>query len=571
MFDDLLENAAAARAESGNLRAVERVCAMPERFLEDDTSLVPKWSARFRRHAKAPPLLPKQAETLEECELNAALPGVGVFGALGVGAGKTLTFLLMSRVFGAKRPLYLTFASLVEKTQRDIFEWSQHYDFDVPEIVSYERLSQEDSSDFLTRMAPDLIMADEAHALANPTAARTKRFTRYIKTNPETRFACMSGSFGGGEIARIHHLSMFALRDFSPLPHEKTEADRWGAVLDADAEPGARELNNLWPLVEWAGTQGIGDHADAGRLAFQKRFRTAPGVVSTSDMSCDVPIVLTPWRPRTSELVKDALRMVAQYKRPDGEPMVFAAEKSACAKQASLGFYLVWDWPDGAVDTDWLDARRAWAGGVRRYLTRYAREKCDSPALVEKMVRAGGGPSELRHMLECWDAQAEKRFYDPDSQKYLPHPPQRAVWFDLTMMANVVRWGLSQQQAIVWYYNPSVGEMLSDLGMYCPRGEEPDFKASPVVALSMNIYGTGFNLQSWNNQLVLQPPSGAVMWEQMLGRTHRTNQLAPRVDAAVYMGTFPYINAVQKALHRSAFAEDALAQKQRLLQAVWAQ
>ena len=157
---------------------LDRVLGMP-RFKLGDIDHALYWTAKLgRTDAK---LRKIQGEFLSTIAVFA-----GVFGSVGVGHGKTLMALLAGAACGAKRPLIMVPPALVSQMKAEAEYWSLHFKFPAPEIISYGILSTR--SEILEQIKPDLIVADEAHALRYKNTARTRRFLRYFYNNPRCKF-----------------------------------------------------------------------------------------------------------------------------------------------------------------------------------------------------------------------------------------------------------------------------------------------------------------------------------------------------------------------------------------------
>ena len=535
----------------------------PEGTWPGGVDLVSKWTNAYKRgtpraHRCAKPLREVQAVMLEECAWAAAQPDPigGVF-AVGVGKGKTLASLLIPEVFDAKRPLLIVPASMRTQLEDDIFEWSQHYAFRLKylNVIYYSDLSRPKATGLLRELNPDLIICDEAHNFRHASAARTKRFIRYVQSKPQTRVVLMSGTMTGTGLSDYAHLSEIALRKWSPLPTHDNDIDIWGSVVNADGEPD----DKAWAVLHDLCPKAAEEHnVDLMRAAFRQRFATAPGVVSTVTSSCDADIELYAEYPDTTmEIRQHMARLANDWVLPNGDPVVDALHMHRAAGQLSCGFYYIWDWP-GEPDEEWLHARRSWDAACRQYLKLYAREGCDSQALLEKYVR-NGGPAILREILDEWDEHRDK-----------DQPPTKAVWVDVTPVLHAVQWAQRQPgRAFLWYQSRAVGDMLEAFGI--PRFDNgsmtPDPIAHPICALSINVYNKGRNFQAWDNQLVLEPGPNGAIWQQKLGRTHRQGQTSLVVRCSIFQHTWANRNALEKAIRRARYIQGTTGEPQKLLQA----
>lgn len=560
-LDAFLQAAEARRKAAGIQTATERILSLPHQdFAPHGEDLVGKWTSRFQRGPQcALPLRPIQAIALEACAWSAQQTSpVGMVGNIGVGKGKTLMSLLIPEVFDAKNPLIIVPPSMRDQLEDDIFMWSQHYKFRVTldNVLFYSDLSRPEATGRLREIAPDLIICDEAHNFRHSSAARTKRFIRYIQQAPETRVVLMSGTLTGSTLSDYAHLCEIGLREFSPLPTHDHDIDVWGSVLNVGGEPDPEAWRVLAGLDPRAAKRR---DVDAMRAAFYRRFATAPGVVSTTTSSCDADLELYAQYPDLSEEVRHLMRDLEQtWALPDGTDIIDATHYHRAMGQLSLGFYYVWDWPEGEADEEWLEARRGWASGVRSYLSTYAREGCDSPFLVEEYVRATGKPSELRHLLDVWDGQRHK-----------PEPPTMAIWLDPSPVLHAVQWAAKQERAFLWYHSRAVGDMLEAFGVPVFRDgtQTPDPHKHPVAALSISVFNKGRNFQAWDNQLILEVPTNGATWQQMLGRTHRQGQTSPVVSASIFQHTWTLRQKLDKAIERARYAQGMTGEPQKLLQA----
>lgn len=563
---ELKDKLKAQRQKRGIKTALERVMDLPTQDfmpLPDGRwpggeNLVDKWTRKLQRGSRCDlPLRPVQAVMLEEAAWAASQPEhIGGLFAVGVGKGKTLASLLIPEIFEAKRPLLIVPSSMRPQLEADIFMWSQHYGFRLryENVIYYSDLSRPKATGLLRELNPDLIICDEAHNFRHSSAARTKRFIRYIQSKPGTRVVLMSGTMTGSSLSDYAHLSEIALRKYSPLPTHDNDIDIWGSVLNADGEPD----DKAWAVLRDLCPQAADKHdVDMMRAAFRKRMATTPGVVSTITSSCDAEIVLSAAYPDTTmEIRQHMARLAEDWVLPNGESVVDALHMHRAATQMSCGFYYIWDWP-GEPDEDWLHARRSWDSACRQYLQMYAREGCDSQKLLEDYVRAGG-PAALKYVLEEWDKERHK---EP--------PPVKAVWIDVTPVLYAVEWASKQDRAFIWFQSKAVGAMLAafgipvfDDGKYTPCPDK-----HPVCALSIAIFNKGRNFQAWDTQLVMEPGPNGATWQQKLGRTHRQGQLSPVVRCSIYQHTWANRQALEKAMRRARYIQGTTGEPQKLLQA----
>lgn len=523
-------------------------------------ALVQKWTQRFARGPHTRPLRPVQAAILELASRQAQHEALGLLAQVGVGRGKSLAFMLLPEVFDAQRPILMLPPDMVEQTLADRFEWGKEYRFRPVDIVPYSKLSHHESTALLRKKNPDLVMADECQALANSKAARTRRLHRLFESNPAIRFVGMTGTLSTRDIRQYAELAFLALRDGSPLPANEDHLDHWAAILNPGGKPTQSSWVTFAPLCPAVLTSRGTKRRGLARQAYRKRLGTTPGFLLTKASSCAAQLLLRRESPVLSDDVHEAIRVLQQeYRMPDGTDEVDAVAIARAVSQLSMGFYYVWDWPDGKADEEWVNARRDWAGVVRDYLSGHAREGCDSPFLVEQELRLGRIESDIMTgILATWDAQREK-----------PPPPVKPIWLDYGPLLHAIAWSRQRKRAFLWFQSRAVGEMLNAFGIPAFWSGRPDPGQHPIAALSITVYHKGKNFQAWNDQLILEPPPNPATWEQLLGRTHRQGQTAAQVYASIYQHTDPFRTRLTTAQARAEYVQATTGQLQKLLHARW--
>lgn len=535
-----------------------RILSLPTQDFSGDRSLVAKWTERLRRRPNARPLRPVQAEILETAAWAAKQKDpIGLFGHVGVGKGKTLAFWLLPEVFDAKRPILMLPTSMRKMYDAQLFEWSQEYTFRLPHVVYYSELSQPGATSMLRDLDPDLIMADEGHLLRHATSARTKRFLRYMKAKPSTRLVVMSGTMTGSGLGDYAHLAYWALRQYSFVPHRDRSVKVWGSVLNAKGEPDLIAWQTLAPLnKEAADAQDV----EAMRASFSLRQSSTPGVVVTKTSSCDAKMTVTAMYPEIGDGIRQAMTTLKEdYALPNGLEIVDALHYHRAAAQISNGFYYVWDWPNGIVDEEWQHARRTWWSMCNWYLTRFAREGCDSPFLVEEYVRETHRSPPMWLALQAWDAQRHK-----------PPPPTRPIWIDTAPVVEAYQWAMAQDKCWVWFASKAIGDMFQALGL--PTFTDGSVSDAEVLvhdraAISSNIFYQSRNFQDRHKNLVLEVPSSAIRWQQLYGRTHRSLQESDHVDMVVYQQTWALRQAWGTAMQRARYIQQCSQEPQKIVMA----
>ncbi len=510
-----------------------------------------------------PSLRPIQSAMVIEAAQNS-----GGFFNVGVGQGKTLASFLIASALEARRTVLLVPAQLKSKTlSSDLPEYAKHfclppiYDSkqfkgqDGVFVVAYEELSDENSTDLLDIIKPDLIVADEAHKLRNPKAARTKRFLRYVRKNA-CKFVAMTGSAMSKEIFDFAHLIELALGKNSPVPRDYPSLAQWSDCIDK----GRTAIGALVLLCQ--------DDTEDIRHAFQRRFLETPGVICTTEISVDIPIQLRLRKLTPPVCVKAALDTLTAKWSWDGEEYDQTLEILRIERQLVQGFFYRAIWPGGVPDREWLERRNAWRRAVRARLGRSNRVGQDSPALLEAMAERG------EWLTEEW--------LDWLAVRDRPEPAREAIEISKWLVDHVITWiSESTVPSIIWIDSPVVGWWLNDAGIpFYGEGQDDavntmaklalesanagNLAVIPTIALSMRAHGTGKNLQAWSRNLILYPPATNDAWEQMIGRTHRPGQLATLVTVDVILGSQSAETAMTNALQYARSVEDTMGQPQRL-------
>lgn len=591
-----LDRAARNRSEKGIITDMERILAIPEVGVSSRTPaqlarLVERWTNALRRAPDAPRLREKQAHALDELA-KASMGGTprGALLGLGVGHGKTLISMMAAEVCMAVRPLLLLPPPMRDQFSRDLVAWSPYYRFTAPRVMAYSELSRPNATDFLDSFRPDLIIADEAHALRDVTSARTKRVIRYFREHPGTRFVAMSGTITKKSLLDFAHLMELCLREWTPLPLDRTALELWASVVDSGGEPDSKAWDAIWPLVirnrgpeDWRDIKGHTADQErmiTARVAFRTRLENTPGVVVTYDSSATSTLYMVPRHVSVPADVAATLhRLETKWELPaagqegapgdegqEGEPITDALAIARAGGQISAGYYYVWDWPGGTPDKEWLEARRAWNKAVRGVLRFSSRSGLDSPLLVQQWVEAGHGGAETRWAWKEWCKHRHKE-----------KPPTRAIWVSPFLVQDVVKWVEDHRKknrpAILWYYSHAMENALKSKGIPV-FGQGSDIsnatiKVHPIVACSIPVHGKGKNLQAWNRMLVIEPPSSGDVWEQLLGRELRQGQLADWVLVTVMQHTGRVRAAVSKATMDALYIEQTQGNPQLLNAATW--
>lgn len=617
--DSAVERAMARAAQNRVTMAIdtdmERILRLPSEPPDEAAWAVDaeRWTRALRLHEDAPPLRPVQGAFLSSL-FRAACSETprGVFAPIPVGGGKTLSTLLAPTVIGAERALLLIPPSMREQLQRDVAEWRRHYRFEPPKIMAYSELSQATATSFLEYYQPDLVIADEAHSIRAKSSARSKRLFRYLRDNPACRVALLSGTITGKSLLDHAHMLEASLRDWTPLPlHQKT-LEQWASVIDPDGEPDHNSLTALWSLVQTYDPGAPadfsrltpGDRQKRARLAYQQRFLSVPGVVSTRHASTGASLYLVRRSLSVPPVIHDALKTLeTTMSLPDpdgvasehGEELVDGASVARAASNLSAGFFYRWDWSwhgrrqKSDDDREWMRRRAQWHKAVRDTLKMQSRAGLDSPLLVARHAALGKGGSDLQHAYHEWHESRSGddvggRSVKTDQGRWCDRapPPVLPVWLSEFLIDDVFRFVADERRlvkgtdgghggkVILWYQSRAVEELLKARGLpVYGAGTDSPANSSGVVACSISVHGKGKNLQAWSRNLVIEPPSSGTVWEQLLGRTHRQGQMADEVYAFVYQHTQRTQVAVKKATDEAKYIQQTQGVPQKLVYGTW--
>jgi hypothetical protein len=534
-----------------NTQEVRRIKTLPRRVWseEEGQRLADLMTKELKTPSGTMKLRPVQAIALYE-----AMETGGLFGPIRVGGGKTLVGFLLAKVLEAKRPLLLLPAALIEKTEHDRRALAAHWRLPTNvETFSYEMLGRVNASDKLTYKRPDLIIADECHRLKNRRAGVTRRVVRYMRENPNTRFAGMSGTVMKGSVNDFAHILRWALKDQAPIPDTDEEVMTWAEALDEKINPLARRQPGA--LLSFANkTHGT---LEEGRQAFQRRLLETKGVVSSprSDgVTCSLRVSALEYQP--AEITEQHFAHVKKtWSTPDGWDFKEAIELRRYLRELALGFHSIWE---PRPPTEWLNARREWCAYVREILGHS--RTLDTPLQVALAIDNGrladGG------VLRAWRG-IEKTF------TIQPKP----VWHDDTALEVAAAW-MEREKGIVWTEHTFFARKLAQMAKasyYGADGLDEDgtsityVKGDRPIIASIQANGTGRNLQMFSSNLFTSFPPGPSTVEQAIGRTHRDGQEADEVTVDILLGCAEHALAFDRALEGARAAADTLGHDQKLL------
>lgn len=506
----------------------------------------------------------------------------GLFANIGVGHGKTVIGLTLSRLLELSPAVYLIPARTEETVKAETRRWRRHLKLDGElYVLRYSQLSAKQNSTILDELAPRIIIADEAHRLKNLTGSnRAIRVFRYLKENPECRFCAMSGTMTNRLIDDFAHLAAAALRDHLFLPVDHWARDQLSKCVDEESQgwPTRDDWWDMQVLVDRFAEQPrklvdipIRKRREVVRNALHERMRRTPGVVMTQSASCDASI----YAKRVHDIaipdtVHEALKCVDKWlELPNGYEIADGMHSGEAKRQLLQGFCYYYEWPNGQPDLRWLDARRQWGRGVRA-VRRFRLKHLDSPGLIKDRIVDGTidefatTPARRRAINEAigaWDV------WEVESRK--PEPPQRRLWVSNYFVQQVLNWHRKNPRGLIWLTHREVAEKLSKKMLVIPPGEEPPTSGSKGFGLSLGSHREGLNLQAHEKMLFPMPISNAEWLEQACGRIHRQGFKGDAVELEFWCHHPTLNDAVDKAIDRARRIQSMMKQPQKLLLADW--
>lgn len=596
----------AAAAQNGVVRSQEwkRVHALPRRHLDLDRvpDLTPIWAVdgcdgcalcRAPDGSRRPVRLrPIQSAALLEAER-----AQGLVAPIGVGHGKSLLSLLLPDALRSERALILVKPRLKKKfLEEDVPLYSRHFRLPMDRITvmgysALERVSRAhgDTPPWwkwtaylasaicspLDEVDPDLIIPDEAHMLVGDSA-RARVFWAHARKNRRARVCPMSGTFGDKSVKQVARLAWVGLGPGSPYPSPGafSDLDDWSRATDPEGgdpesypmEPGALldlcgpkdladEMDRLSPpeqeLFVSNAVDSLAVRRRVARRILRRRISETAGVVATSEMSVGCGLVL---RARPLGVPDAVAREIERLRRlwmtPDGRELDEAMHVAEVARQLALGFYYRPVWPGGVPDKEWIEARNAWYKFVRHALRYVRRPGMTTPYGVQLAVERGDLES------PAWSAWAAVR--------HRPEPPTEAVWISDFAVEDCVNFlGKCERDrapGIVWVDHDAFFDALVARGADAfgegSKGDAIERYRGPACVAKRRCHGDGKNLQHFRRNLWTKPMASGKDWEQGLGRTHRSGQLADEVENEVYVHDRSLRSALQRALREEEYAWD---------------
>lgn len=506
-------------------------------------------------------LRPVQSEALQE-----ATCAGGLIALIGCGHGKTLITLLLGRVMNKKKVLLFVPAALREKTKAEALIYREHFEFETPQIISYQKLSRPSGLRILQEFKPDLIICDEAHYLKDMYSVRTKRLAKYLVEHPKCAYVAMSGTLYNRSIGDVAHLADWALEEKSPFPRNQRDVEVFDAVLTGEA--------NKYQYAAWEPMRKWGNDP---RASMYKRICASRGVVVTVQAEVQSSLQIHTRRLKVPAELKDAIRQgfeegpmvetlstleidfdfdavsASQHLWRDADAFALRA-----MSQMNMGILYYWDWPNGEPDTEWLEYRRAWNRALNKIL------ELDIPDFDSRYLIESGFSSLPQEVQDVFVTDHTQWL----TVKERPVPPKKTVWVSRYLLDDVICWAKEQSSPyIIWVDFVEFGKRVAtELGIpYFGGGSEVPLQAVNCV-MSIKSHATGKNLQAWSVNLIAHPLADATTCEQLIARTHRQGQESDTVHVHIYKhGIFG--SASYRAYCRAKIIQETTGQPQRLIYA----
>lgn len=555
---------------------------------------------------------------------------LGLFGGIEVGGGKTaLAYLVAAHYFERKpegRILYLLPPDLCVPLEKVHLPWARtHFDVWVPRwiflngrrsaerlayarchragvyVLPYSLLSTEDAAALLEAIDADLVIGDEAHAVAGTSSSgRNAAFWSWLDSRDaerRVRGAVLSGTFNRTSLQDAYKLLRWVLGEQAPVPMLKVDLDSWDGIMRAGAElPTRAQCLSVRPLVRWAHDlrpdefnsclDEEGDPSEATetvRTAYRIRLSTAPGVVLTPGdevIATSLKIEEFPCEQPGPVLREHLRRLEEEWATPEGDLLAWAIEKHEHLRQLSCGFYLhhYWDESKPCVEEAkrcW-DARRDYVSQVRHFLGSAAarRLKLYLPRALGKRLSAGPIPG-WEPLHDAW-----RRWKELDVPG-LPERSTRVVRVDDYKVRAVAAWAKRHARGggVVWAWHEAFADWLEEglrgakfdvarrrAGDEWLQGDGTDGR---VVVASIAAFGQGHNLQHYRAQVLAEWCRTAWRMEQLLGRLHRPGQAAAELTAHL-IPVLPFDReSIAATLYDALYDVQTFGGRRKLLIADW--
>lgn len=513
----------------------------------------------------------------------------GLFGYIGVGKGKALiSFACAAAAYrkGLRKMILFIPPKLATQTMDKVLPWlRRQISINYPVhllagkskaarlkaskqesglfVMAWSQLSITDTDELIQNISPQLIIADEAHNLANKVSSRYKRINRYMVQNPDTEFVALSGTMGKKSLKDYYHIMKWCLKDQCPLPESLRELDQWCSVLDTTFNEFTSDMT-LEPLRLWA-RRTSGEDFERNISGFRKsynfRLATTPGVVfavgnddlGTSILFNNEPVEFDDTYPGMEELQRLRSQLHDMDRSPSGDAIDYAIHKFRYDYELSAGMYNSLIWP--SVDKiakrkniteneaselldkskDYHVASQEYNKKVLKWLEEHACEGLDTPMLLGHSMKYHDAKFVGSELFESWQV---KNAFDFEGRVERDSKAVRVC--DYKIQA-ALKWakGLKRKAhegALIWWKLREMGKwayevfkaagidvVLADASKQGNQIINDEKNYNKIILASVTAYKEGLNLQKQIPYMYfLQFPREAHFVEQATGRNHRT-------------------------------------------------
>ena len=316
-------------------------------------------------------------------------------------------------------------------------------------------------------------------------------------------------------------------------------------------------LNRMEPgvLLSLPGADEERDPLIAARKKIFSRIVDTCGVIATNTEDVGASLYITGVQHPVNEKTETNFQTLRNLKEtPSGWALSMAPEWWRVARQLCLGLH--YEWRVKPPD-EWLNRRRDWA--------RFVRETLGNSRTLD---------SELQVANACDDGKLDPYFLSAWREikpTYTIEP--KPVWHDDSALNFCQQWG--EKGGIIWTDLNFFAQELAQRTGWTYYGENglsrdkrfiEDSKESILIA-SVKANGTGRNLQRMNRCLITSMTPGAMDMEQLIGRLHRSGQLADEVVVDMLMTCVEHYDTWAKNIGEAYMAEELLGQRQKILMA----
>lgn len=522
----------------------DRIAALPRR---DATQLDAEcWADILTPELRAPgstaTIRPWQAYAY--AEMLQAPPGRGVVLWMSVGAGKTWISYMAPRAFRATRPLLIIPAKLRAKTRADFAAYRgvwQPLPAPYPDVTT-SWMSREENAHFLDEYRADLIVIDESDQIANHRSGVPRLIEMYWRANPACRVVTMTATPMRWSIMGCWHHLRWSLREGSPLPMHRHEAELWAASLDArTARPGGRPMPG--PL---------GSTQDSARSWLRSRIVSTTGLVVVTGDTCEQPLSIGQ-RLSAEDSILDShfQRLLRDQENPGGIQIDTPLSRWLLDGQLGCGLYSRYITPPSE---EWRVANRARAKLVREVIARSEHDGSHIVTEAPVLRRYASHPVvvEWLRVRDTFDGMTE------------------TLWLSRSTLDSAIEWIVeSDEPGIVWCGSVEFGlELARSSGLeYYGAGSGQALLGADrarTMVLSYQAHMLGNNLQPWTRHLLVMPPQSAKYLEQIYGRSHRAGQTSP-VAVTVLLTSGGTIDLFETAITEATIVRDTVMMAQKVL------